>query len=143
MATTTSAINNTRRIAAPSHMAAMRLESILVPAALAASTTRGRTTKPDTVPMTPTAPSAVTIRGTANPAVVSMRTWMPAPMALPPGNRWLAALLTSCGAAMSNHFDVRRMIRCNSQLATICKATTATIAASHHLDSARVSPTSL
>jgi len=128
---------------APAHIPPTSVGSTSDPSALAIRTMIGNTINPETAPMTLTAPSAVAVRVIEKPATVIIRRCTPAPMALPPGSRWLAALPASCAAAMSDRLSVLRMIRCSSQLANNCTATAVTMASSHQGESLSASPSSL
>ena len=90
-----------------------------VPAMMAGRTKMGRASSPP-MPSREKAVSPATAVAGSFPAAASMRNWVAAPKAAPPGTMRLMALPDSCDVVTENHALVRSAIRCNAMVQVKC-----------------------
>ena len=111
---TTPAVTAIANSAAPSHADWTRPRGAGAPNTIAGS---ARTGSAKSVPelMNDAAASPVPIVAASRPELTSIRYWMAAPAAAPPGTIRLNALPEICAVAIANHFPVRSESRCSVQ----------------------------
>ena len=103
----------------PSSAACSRPLAMGVPARMAGRTKIGRASNPP-MPSREKAVSPATAVAGSFPAAASMRNWVAAPKAAPPGTMRLMALPDSCDVVTENHALVRSAIRCNAMVQVKC-----------------------
>ena len=90
-----------------------------VPAMMAGRTKMGRASSPP-MPSNEKAVSPATAVAGSFPASASIRNWVAAPKAAPPGTMRLMALPDSCDVVTENHALVRSAIRCSAMVQVKC-----------------------
>ena len=103
------------KAASPNRAAWSSPSAMGVPARIAGNTKMGRASSP-AMPSSEKAVSPATAVAGSFPAVASMRNWVAAPNAAPPGTMRLMALPDSCDVVTENQALVRRAIRCSEMV---------------------------
>ena len=99
----------------PSSAGVPRPLAMGVPAMMAGRTKTGRASSPP-MPSNEKAVSPATAVAGSFPASASIRNWVAAPKAAPPGTIRLMALPDSCDVVTENHALVRSAIRCSAMV---------------------------